>query len=120
MKRNFAVIVGTKVVNVTAIDKNTVEESITFLNENFPIENGTWKHIDYSSPKHRHCAVNSNYNSDSDYYYDDKPSNNYVYDSTNYRWIPNVDYPDGEYDDLNHDNNTYYWDDQNQVWVEKT
>ena len=119
MKRDFAVIVDNKVENTVVVDKDTVEESLTFLNTYFKVENGTWKHIDRTLPQHRYSSVTNNYNSEGDYFYHDKPSDNWTYNMSKYRWEPNVAYPDGEWDDNNHDNNSYYWDEDTVSWIDK-
>ena len=120
MKRSFAVIVDNKVINTTGVDKDTVEESLTFLNNYFAVENGTWKYLDYTLPQNKYCAINATYDAEGDYYYDDKPSDNWTYNMSKYRWEPNVPYPDGEWDDDNHNNNNYYWDEATTSWIEKT
>ena len=119
MKRYFAVTVDNKVINTTVVDKDTVEESLTFLNEFFAVENGTWRYCDVTLPQHKHCGVNATYNAEGDYYHVDQPSENWTYSMTNYRWEPNVPYPDGEFND-DHSQNAYEWDEATTSWIEKT
>tara|TARA_R110000751_G_scaffold305616_1_gene422258 strand:+ start:827 stop:1189 length:363 start_codon:yes stop_codon:yes gene_type:complete len=120
MRRYFTVIVDNKVKNTTAVDKDTVEESLTFLNTHFKVDNGTWKYLDNTLPQNKYSSVNDNYNSEEDYFYHNKPSNNWTYNKSKYRWEPNVPYPDGgEWDD-NDINSTYYWDEETVSWIEKT
>ena len=120
MKRYFAIIVDNKVKNVTAVDKDTVEESIDFLNTFFNKLNGTWKYIDNTQEKHKACAVNVNYNSNEDYFYSDKPLNSWIYNKDKYRWEPPVPYPDGEWNNKNDINNKYDWDENSLNWISKS
>ena len=120
MKRDFALIINNKVVNISPVDKETIDESLNFLNTYFNDINGTWMLFDNTQKKHKICGVNANYNSDGDYFFEDKPLNSWVYNDSLYRWEPSVPYPDGQWDDVNGENNSYYWNEDLLSWISKT
>jgi len=119
MIRTFVIIVNNKVKNITSVDKNTIEESIQFLNTYFNDPDGFWKYIDPSLEKNK-CAVNCNYNSEEDYFFTDKPLNSWVFNKEKYRWEPPISYPEGEWDNLNYSSNNYEWNESLLNWVSKT
>jgi hypothetical protein len=120
MRRNFALISDNKVINICCVDKETIEESLSFLNTYFNNTNGIWMFYDHTQKKHKFCAVNANYNSDGDYFFEDKPLNSWIYNTVLYRWEPPVPYPDGQWNELNRGKNNYVWNEDSLNWVSKT
>jgi hypothetical protein len=122
MKIKFALINNNKVKNVTFVNKDSVEESLLFLNTYFNDPNGTWKYVDKDQLKNKDCSVNGNYNADEDYYYQDKPMNSWIYNKIKYRWEPPIPYPEGEWAGPDEDPllAKYTWDEDLLNWVSKT
>jgi hypothetical protein len=119
MKRYFAIITNNKVKNFTIVDKDTVEESILFLNTYFNDPSGFWKYVDTSQDRYKACSVNASYNSEEDYFFYEKPLNSWIYNKDKYRWEPPIPYPDGEWDFKNISNNKYEWNENSLSWILK-
>jgi len=121
MNRNFVLIIDNKVKNTVIINKDSVEESLLFLNTYFFDPNEDWKYVDLTQLKSKNSAVNSNYNVDEDYFYQDKPMNSWIFNKIKYRWEPPVPHPDGEWDPEGDPLlEKYVWDENLLNWVSKT
>tara|TARA_R110000822_G_scaffold310134_1_gene441565 strand:- start:3394 stop:3759 length:366 start_codon:yes stop_codon:yes gene_type:complete len=121
MNRNFVLIINNKVENTIVIDKDSIEESLLFLNTYFLDPNGVWKYVDLTQLKNENAAVNSNYNVDEDYYYQDKPMNSWIFNKIKYRWEPPIPYPDGEWIPVGSaSSQKYMWDENLLNWISKT
>lgn len=120
MKRDFALIHNNKVVNICPVDKETVEESLNFLNTHFSDTNGTWIFFDNTQKKHRLCGVGAEYNPNGDYFFIEKPFNSWVYNDVLYRWEPPIPYPDGQWNESYLENNSYIWNEASLSWILKT
>ena len=108
---NFASIENSTniVKNVIVIEKETVEEALSFLNEYFPKEGCFWKNYDLQNIRHKTCAVNFEYVPDLDCYRINKSAapnlNSWVFNTDTYRWDPPIPKPSNPEDG----SGTYNW-----------
>ena len=88
---NFASIDNTNIVkDIVVIEKETVEEALSFLNQYFPKQNCTWKNFDKQNIRHITCSVHHEYVPDLDCYRinkSDAPNlNSWIFNTSTYIW----------------------------------
>lgn len=95
---DFALINNTNIVeNIVTIEKENVEEALSFLNTFFYQENKIWKNFDKNNIKHKNCCKNSQYIEEGDYYRLDKSKApnlaSWIFNTTTYEWDPPIPRP---------------------------
>jgi hypothetical protein len=88
---NFASIDNTNIVkNIVIVEKETVEEALSFLNEYFYKEGCIWKNYNPQNIKHKTCSVNYEYVPDLDCYRINKSTvsnwNSWIFNTNTYSW----------------------------------